>query len=134
MGRCSVSCVMTSLRLLALAGVLFVGTACTSSESDSAEGRGDRTSAGQTTSSPVSGPSPRPKAAFEIAYEPDEYDAEVVETALARCARLPGAERAHYQVDTLPPTDYFIFSGSSSDKQAVEECLRSIPSAIVSVR
>lgn len=79
-------------------------------------------------------PSQAPDATFEIAYDPATYDPELVEPALTKCAELPGASRADYQMDSLPPIDVVTFTGSGGEKQAVEDCLRRVPAARVSIR
>lgn len=72
--------------------------------------------------------------AFYVAYDAAGYDAALVRPALAGCAELPGASRADFQMDSSPPIDVVTFTGSDSERQAVEDCLLLVPAAKVSVR
>jgi hypothetical protein len=78
-------------------------------------------------------PSPSPDAIFVINYDPSQYDAAAAGSALDACSRLPGAALGD-QAESLPPIQTVVFTGASTPRQAVENCLRRIPGATVTVR
>ena len=100
-------------------------------------GCGERDQLGSTSGSTRSltpqdlgAPAPSPDAVFVVTYDPQTYDADAADAALRRCTQLEGAT-AGDQADSLPPIQTVVFTGTSSQRQAVEECLREIPAASV---
>lgn len=53
------------------------------------------------------------------------YEGAAEDAALDRCAALEGADRAG-RADSLPPSVTVTFSGSRQEREALEDCLRSL--------
>jgi hypothetical protein len=122
---------MRSRLAFALAPVALLVGACSGAGTES------------RTTSPESGrsvtpqefgaPNPSPDAIFVINYDPAKYDAAAADSVLKACSQLPGAALSD-QADSLPPIQTVVFTGATAGREAVEDCLRRIPGATVTLR
>lgn len=114
--------------LLALV-VVFVATACSGTDETPSAAT---TATGGTDTPPSLGATPS-HVVFVVNYDPSEYSGEDAQGAFAACTGLPGAKRGD-QADSLPPIQTVVFTGTSSERKAVEACLRALPGATVTER
>lgn len=67
-----------------------------------------------------------PEVSYFVSYvDAAAYEGDAEDAALDRCAALDGADRAG-QADSLPPSVTLTFSGSREEREAFEDCLRSL--------